>query len=64
MPCCRNVNLSVCSDDAADLASRFFAFFIACRCEKFDPMRMFLNFEGFLNAQIGVTSNGCLDDVN
>ena len=32
-------------------------------CVKFDLMRMFLKFEGCLYAQIGVTSNGCLDDV-
>ena len=64
MACSRNVDHSVCSDDVADLASRFFALFIARRCEKFDVMRMFLKFEGFLYAQIGVTSNGCLEDVN
>ena len=29
-------------------------------CGKFDLTRMFLKFEGFLYAQIGVTSNGCL----
>ena len=33
-------------------------------CEKFDLMRMFLKFEGCLYAQIGVTTNGCLDGVN
>ena len=33
-------------------------------CEKFDLMRMFLKFEGCQYAQIGVTLNGCLDDVN
>ena len=33
-------------------------------CGKFDLMRMSLKFEGFLYAQIGVTSNGCLEDVN
>ena len=33
-------------------------------CGKFDLTRMFLKFEGCLCAQIGVTSNGCLDDVN
>ena len=33
-------------------------------CGKLDLMRMFLIFEGCLHAQIGVTSNGCLDDVN
>ena len=32
MACSRNVDHSVCSDDVADLASRFFALFIACRC--------------------------------
>ena len=40
---------------------------IACRCFsvwKFYHMRMFLKWEGRLFAQIGVTSNGCLDDVN
>ena len=31
MACYRNVDHSVCSDDVADLASRFFALFIACR---------------------------------
>ena len=63
MACSRNVDHSVCSDDVADLASRFFALFITV-CGKFDLMRMFLKFEGFLYAQIGVTSNGCLEDVN
>ena len=63
--CSRNVDHSVCSDDVAYLASRFFALFIACRCYmlhvdvtvcgKFDLTRMFLKFEGFLHAQIGVT---------
>ena len=33
-------------------------------CGKFDLMRMFPKFEGCLYAQISVTSNGCLDDVN
>ena len=33
-------------------------------CGKFYLMRMFLKFEGCLHAQIGVTSNGYLDDVN
>ena len=33
-------------------------------CGKFDPTRMFLKFEGCLYAQNGVTSNGCLEDVN
>ena len=33
-------------------------------CGKFDLMRMFLKYEGCLYTQIGVTSNGCLDDVN
>ena len=67
MACPRNVDLSVCSDDVADLASRFSHFLLPVdftACEKFDPMRMFLKFEGCLYAQIGVTSNGCLDDVN
>ena len=32
MTCSRNVDHSVCSDDVADLASRFFELFIACRC--------------------------------
>ena len=103
MACSRNVDLSVCSDDVADLASRFFALFIACRCYsmwkirlyenvsvsvvmmlqtwhlgfshfllpvdatvcgKLDLTRMFLKFVGCMYAQIGVTSNGCLDDGN
>ena len=33
-------------------------------CGKFDLTRMFLKFEGFLYAQTGVKSNGCLEDVN
>ena len=33
-------------------------------CGKCDLTRMFLRFEGCLHAQIGVTSNGCLDDFN
>ena len=33
-------------------------------CGKFDLTRIFLIFEGFLYAQIGVTSDGCLEDVN
>ena len=33
-------------------------------CGKFYLTRMFLKFEGFLYAQIDVTSNGCLEDVN
>ena len=33
-------------------------------CVKFDLTRMFLKFEAFLYAQIDVTSNGCLEDVN
>ena len=33
-------------------------------CGKYDPTRMFDKFEGFLYTQIGVTSNGCLEDVN
>ena len=33
-------------------------------CGKFVHTRMFLKFEGCLYAQIRVTSNGCLDDVN
>ena len=33
-------------------------------CGKFDPMRMSYEFEGCLYAQIGVTSNGSLDDVD
>ena len=32
MACIRNVDLRDCSDDVADLASRFFTLFIACRC--------------------------------
>ena len=32
MACSRNVDHSVCSDDVANLASRFVAFFIACGC--------------------------------
>ena len=63
----RNVDHSVCSDDVADLASRFSHFLLPVDvtvCGKFDPMRMFLQFEGFLYAQIGVTSNGCLEDIN
>ena len=31
-------------------------------CGKFDLTRMFLEFEGCLCTQIGVTSNGCLED--
>ena len=31
-------------------------------CGSFDFMRMFLKFEGCLYAQIGVTTNGCLDN--
>ena len=34
MACSRNVDHGVCSDDVADLASLFFALFIACRCYK------------------------------
>ena len=67
MPCCRNVDHSVCSDDVADLASQFAHFLLLVDvtvCGKFDLTRMFLKFEGCLYAQIGVTSNGCLDDVN
>ena len=33
-------------------------------CGKLDLTRIFLKLEGCLYAQIGVTSNGCLDDVN
>ena len=33
-------------------------------CGKFDLTRMSSKFEGFPYAQIGVTSNVCLDDVN
>ena len=36
----------------------------ATGCGKFDPMEMFLKFEGCLYIQIGVTSNGCFDDAN
>ena len=32
MACSRNVDISVCSDDVADLASRLFSTFIACIC--------------------------------
>ena len=67
MACSRNVDHSVCSDDVADLAYRFFALFIVCRFYsmwKIYLTIMFLKFEGFLYAQIGVTSNGCLEDVN
>ena len=31
---------------------------------KFELTRMFLKFEGCLYAQIGLTSNRCLDEVN
>ena len=62
----RNVDHSVCSDDVADLASysHFLLPVDVTVCGKFDLTRMFLKFEGFLYAQIGVTSNGCLEDVN
>ena len=33
-------------------------------CGQFDFMRMFLKFGDCLHAQIGVTSNGSLDNVN
>ena len=33
-------------------------------CEKNYIMLIFLKFEGCLYAQIAVTSNGCLEDVN
>ena len=33
-------------------------------CGKFYLARLFLKFDGCLYAQIGVISNGCLDDVN
>ena len=33
-------------------------------CGISDFARMFLKFEGCLYVQIGVISNGCLDDVN
>ena len=33
-------------------------------CGKFDLTRMFLKIEGCLYAQICVTSNECLEDVN
>ena len=39
MACSRNVDHSVCSDDVADLASRFFALLLPVDvtvCEKFD----------------------------
>ena len=36
----------------------------ATACGKVDLMRMFHKFEGCLYAQIGATSNECLDDVN
>ena len=60
----RNVDLSVCSDEVADLPSRSFAPVDVTVCGKFDLMRMFPKFEGCLYTQFGVTSNGCLDDVN
>ena len=63
----RNVDHSVCSDDVADLASRFSHFLLPVDvtvCGKFDLTRMFLKFDGLLYAQIGVTSNGYLEDVN
>ena len=61
MACSGNVDLNVCSDDVADMASRFFALFIACRCYSmrnfFYLMRMFHKFEVCLYAQIAETSN-------
>ena len=33
-------------------------------CGKCDRLRIFLKFEGCLCALIGVTSNGCYDDIN
>ena len=60
LACSRNVGLRACSDDVADLASRFYTPFITCRF--YDFMRMFLIFFGCHCAQIGVTSNGCLDE--
>ena len=45
MACSRNVDLRVCSDDVADLASRFFALLLPVDvtvCGNFDFMRMFL----------------------
>ena len=33
-------------------------------CGSFDFMKMCLRFGGCLYAKIGVTSNGCLEDVN
>ena len=59
MACSRNFDHSVCSDDDADLASRFFAFLLlvdVAVCGKLDLTRMFLKFEGCLYAQFGVTS--------
>ena len=67
MACSRNVDHSVCSDDVADLHLGFSHKLLPVDvtvCGKFDLTRMFLKFEGFLYAQIGVTSNGCLEDVN
>ena len=65
MACSRNVDLSVCMLQIWYIGfSHFLLPVDVTVCRKFDPMLMFLKFEGCLYAQIGVTSNGCLDDVN
>ena len=67
MACSRNADRRVCGDDVANLASRFFAFLLPVDVAvsgRFDFVRMFLEFGGCLCAQIGVTSNRCLDSVN
>ena len=74
--CIRNVDLSDLSD-LSDLMlisvmlqiwhlgfSHFLLPVYVTVCGKFDHMRMLLKFEGCLYAQIGVKSNGCLDDVS
>ena len=67
MACSRNVDLRVCSDDVANLASRYSHFLLpvdVAVCENFDLVKMFLKFVGCQDAQIGETSNGCQDKVN
>ena len=43
MACSKNVDLRVGSDDVADLASRFFTLFIACRCYSMSKFRFYVN---------------------
>ena len=59
--CLRNADLRVCSDNVADLASRFCHFLIPVDftiCSDLNFM-MFFYFRGCL-----CTSTGCLDDVS